>query len=85
MTDVAARLAQVRERIDAAIARRGPGPSVRLIGVSKRQPIEAIDVAAAAGLGGGGPPSSASPSPIPRAAPRSASSSTSPRSPRWTS
>lgn len=50
MSDVSARLARVRARIDAAIARRGAGPAVRLVGVSKRQPIEAIDDAAAAGL-----------------------------------
>lgn len=48
--DVAARLAEVRARIDAAIARRGAGPSVRLVGVSKRQPLAALEAAAAAGL-----------------------------------
>lgn len=48
--DVAARLAAVRARIDAAVARRGDGPAVRLVGVSKRQPLDAIEVAAAAGL-----------------------------------
>lgn len=48
--DVGARLAMVRSRIEAAIARRGPGPSVRLVGVSKRQPLHAIEAAAAAGL-----------------------------------
>ena len=48
--DVGARLAEVRARIDAAVARRGPGPAVRLVGVSKRQPLPAIEAAAAAGL-----------------------------------
>lgn len=49
-TDPDARLAEVRARIDAAIARRGAGPSVCLVGVSKRQPLSAIEAAAAAGL-----------------------------------
>lgn len=49
-TDVVARLAEVRVRIAAAVARRGPGPAVRLVGVSKRQPLAAIEAAAAAGL-----------------------------------
>ena len=49
-TDVAARLAAVRARIDAAVARRGPGPVVTLVGVTKRQPLPAIEAAAAAGL-----------------------------------
>jgi pyridoxal phosphate enzyme (YggS family) len=48
--DVSARLAEVRERMQAAIARRGDGPAVRLVGVSKRQPLAAIEAAAAAGL-----------------------------------
>lgn len=48
--DVGARLATVRARIEAAIARRGAGPSVRLVGVSKRQPLSAIEAAATAGL-----------------------------------
>lgn len=48
--DVGARLATVRARIEGAIARRGAGPSVRLVGVSKRQPLSAIEAAAAAGL-----------------------------------
>jgi len=48
--DVSTRLADVRARIEAAIARRGPGPAVRLVGVSKRQPLAAIEAAAAAGL-----------------------------------
>ncbi len=50
MSELSARLARVRARIEAAIARRGGGPAVRLIGVSKRQPLAAIDDAAAAGL-----------------------------------
>jgi len=50
LADVGARLAAVRERIAAAIARRGAGPAVRLVGVSKRQPLAAIEAAAAAGL-----------------------------------
>jgi hypothetical protein len=48
--DVGTRLEQVRARIEAAIARRGPGPAVRLVGVSKRQPLPSIEAAAAAGL-----------------------------------
>lgn len=48
--DVATRLAEVRARIHAAIARRGAGPEVRLVGVSKRQPLPALEAAAAAGL-----------------------------------
>jgi pyridoxal phosphate enzyme (YggS family) len=48
--DVGTRLAAVRARIEAAIARRGPGPAVRLVGVSKRQPLSSIEAAAAAGL-----------------------------------
>ena len=48
--DVAARLAAVRARIDAAVARRGHGPAVRLVGVSKRQPLLALEAAASAGL-----------------------------------
>jgi pyridoxal phosphate enzyme (YggS family) len=48
--DVAGRLAEVRARIEAAVARRGAGPVVGLVGVSKRQPLSAIEAAAAAGL-----------------------------------
>lgn len=48
--DVASRLAAVSARIEAAVALRGDGPPVRLIGVSKRQPLPALDAAAAAGL-----------------------------------
>ena len=47
---IADNLARVREAIAAAIERRGPGPEVTLIGVSKRQPIAAIEAARAAGL-----------------------------------
>lgn len=48
--EIAARLAAVRAQVDAAIARRGPGPAVRLVGVSKRHPLAAIEAATAAGL-----------------------------------
>jgi PLP dependent protein len=50
VVDVGARLDEVRRRIAAAQARRGAGPAVRLVGVSKKQPLSAIEVAAAAGL-----------------------------------
>lgn len=43
-------LARIRERVAAAVARRGPGPTPRLIGVSKRHPLAAITEARAAGL-----------------------------------
>lgn len=46
---IRARLAQVRARIDAAVARRGPGPEVTLVAVSKRHPPSAIAAALAAG------------------------------------
>ncbi len=48
--DIASNLIRVRERIAAAIERRGPGPAVTLIGVSKRQPVTALRDAVAAGL-----------------------------------
>jgi len=52
--DISSRLASIRSRVALAIARRGPRhpstPEVELIGVSKRQPIEAIRVAHASGL-----------------------------------
>ena len=48
--DIARRLASVRATIEAAVTRRGPGPAVRLIGVSKRHPLLAIEGASAAGL-----------------------------------
>ncbi|HLT34656.1 MAG TPA: YggS family pyridoxal phosphate-dependent enzyme [Enhygromyxa sp.] len=47
---IADRLAAIRARIDAAVARRGPGPDVRLIGVGKRQPLDKLLAAHAAGL-----------------------------------
>jgi pyridoxal phosphate enzyme (YggS family) len=47
---IAQRLLGIRERIAAAVERRGPGPEVRLIGVSKRQPLSKIVAAHAAGL-----------------------------------
>ena len=47
---IASRLAAVEARIAAAVARRGPGPKVRLIGVSKRQAIDKLVAAHAAGL-----------------------------------
>jgi len=47
---LADRLARIRERCAAALARRGPGPVPRLIGVSKRHPLAAILEARAAGL-----------------------------------
>jgi pyridoxal phosphate enzyme (YggS family) len=50
MTEIAERLAMIRARIDAAIARRGPGPDVKLIGVGKRQPLDKLLAAHAAGL-----------------------------------
>jgi pyridoxal phosphate enzyme (YggS family) len=50
MSEIAINLASLRERIEAAVARRGPGPEVRLIGVSKRQPLQKIIEAHAAGL-----------------------------------
>lgn len=46
---IAGRLAAVHGRIAAAARRRGAGPSVRLVAVSKRQPVGAIEVALAAG------------------------------------
>lgn len=47
---IATRLAAVRQRIDDAVRQRGAGPDVRLVGVSKRQPLSALQQAAAAGL-----------------------------------
>lgn len=49
-TAIADNLARIRDRIAAAVARRGPGPLPTLIGVSKRQPIAALEAALAAGL-----------------------------------
>lgn len=48
--DIAANLSRVREKIAAAVERRGPGPAITLIGVSKRQPVTALRAALAAGL-----------------------------------
>lgn len=50
MSEIADKLATIRARIDAAVARRGEGPEVRLIGVSKRQPLAKLLAAQAAGL-----------------------------------
>lgn len=47
---VAERLDAIRSRIDAACRKRGEGPDVRLIGVSKKQPARAITEAVQAGL-----------------------------------
>ncbi|MEM6993916.1 MAG: YggS family pyridoxal phosphate-dependent enzyme [Myxococcota bacterium] len=49
-SDVAERVAQIRERIDTAVRARGPGPAVTLVAVSKRHPPAAIAAAHAAGL-----------------------------------
>lgn len=48
--DIAANLAAVRARVAAAVARRGSGPEPILIGVSKKQPVEAVIAARRAGL-----------------------------------
>ena len=48
--DIAGNLARVREQIAEAVQRRGPGPEVTLIGVSKRQPPAALRAALDAGL-----------------------------------
>jgi len=50
VSEIAERLAGIRARIDAAVERRGPGPEVRLIGVSKRQPLAKLIAAHEAGL-----------------------------------
>lgn len=50
MSEIAERLAGIRARMAAAIERRGPGPEVRLIGVGKRQPLDKLLAAHAAGL-----------------------------------
>ena len=50
MTDIASRLQAVRAQVEAAVQARGPGPTVRLIGVSKKQEVAAIQAAAEAGL-----------------------------------
>jgi hypothetical protein len=48
--EIADNLRAIEARIAAAIARRGPGPNVRLIGVSKRQSLSKMAAAHAAGL-----------------------------------
>ena len=50
MTTLVERIADVRRRIDEAVAARGPGPAVTLCAVSKRHPVQAIVAAADAGL-----------------------------------
>ena len=51
MSDVAARLASIRARLDDAARRAGRDPAaVRLVGASKLQPVEALAAAHAAGL-----------------------------------
>lgn len=50
MNSFAERLNAVRERMEAAMAHRGPGPAVTLVGVSKRHPPAAILEALDAGL-----------------------------------
>lgn len=47
---IAANLARVRAQVEDAVARRGPGPTPTLIGVSKRQPAAAVLAALRAGL-----------------------------------
>lgn len=48
---IATRIAQVRERIDSAAERAGRDPAdVRLVAVTKRHPVEAIEAARAAGV-----------------------------------
>lgn len=48
--DIATRLRSIEARVREAVGRRGPGPDVTLIGVSKRQPIEKLRAAHDAGL-----------------------------------
>ena len=50
MSELATNLEALRERIANAVARRGPGPEVRLIGVSKKQPLAKLEAAYAVGL-----------------------------------
>ena len=47
---LADKIARLRERIAAALDRRGSGPAPQLIAVSKRHPIEAIRLAQRAGI-----------------------------------
>ena len=48
--DLAERVSEVREHIDAAVVRGGRGQSVRLVAVTKGHGPEAVETAAAAGL-----------------------------------
>jgi PLP dependent protein len=50
MSTIATRLEAVHARIEAARARRGGPAAVKLVGVSKRQPVAAIEAAIEAGL-----------------------------------
>lgn len=50
MSGVADNLARVRDQIAAALALRGPGPALTLIGVGKKQPVAALQAALTAGL-----------------------------------
>lgn len=50
MSALTERIADVRARIEAAVAARGPGPDVTLCAVSKRHPLSAVLAAADAGL-----------------------------------
>ncbi len=50
MNDVADNLRRIQDRVAAAVASRGPGPAVTLIGVAKHQPVESVRAALAAGL-----------------------------------
>lgn len=49
VSDIASRLAQVQSQIAQAVVERGPGPAVRLIAVSKRHCVDAIEEAYLAG------------------------------------
>lgn len=48
--EIADAVRRIHDRVAEAVARRGPGPAVTLIGVAKRQPAEAVHAAIAAGL-----------------------------------
>jgi pyridoxal phosphate enzyme (YggS family) len=50
VSDVVDNLRRIQDRVAAAVARRGPGPAVTLIGVAKHQPVESVRAALAAGL-----------------------------------
>lgn len=49
VSEIASRLASVQSQIAQAVLERGPGPQVRLIAVSKRHSVEAIEEAYRAG------------------------------------